>query len=99
MLRIEIIESPPELTMSLTGRLDTITAPQLEKTLKASLDGVTELTIDMQALEYVSSAGLRVLYYARKRMSGQGKLKVTHVGETIMEIFEITGFSEILTIE
>ena len=87
------------MTVSLTGRLDTTTAPELEKELKASLDGVTTLVIDMTALDYISSAGLRVLLSAQKTMNKQGEMKVVHVGETIMEIFEVTGFSDILTIE
>ena len=88
-----------ELTVVLIGRLDTTTAPELEKELKASLDGVSALTIDMAALEYISSAGLRVLLSAQKTMNKQGEMKVVHVGETIMEIFEVTGFSDILSIE
>ena len=83
----------------LEGRLDTTTAPELEKELKASLDGVTTLVIDMTALDYISSAGLRVLLSAQKTMNKQGEMKVVHVGETIMEIFEVTGFSDILIIE
>ena len=74
-------------------------ADELEKELKEDLDGVTALTIDMGALEYISSAGLRVLLSAQKIMGKQGEMKVTHVSETIMEIFEVTGFSDILTIE
>ena len=88
-----------ELTVVLTGRLDTTTAPELEKELKASLDGITELTFDLAALEYISSAGLRVLLSAQKTMNRQGTMKLTHVNETIMEIFEVTGFSDILTVE
>ena len=88
-----------ELTVALTGRLDTVTAPELEKELKASLDGVSALTIDMAALEYISSAGLRVLLSAQKIMNKQGEMKVVHGNETIMEIFEVTGFSDILSIE
>lgn len=99
MLNITKNIHEPELTVSLTGRLDTTTAPELEKELKASLDGVTTLVIDMAALEYISSAGLRVLLSAQKTMNKQGEMKVVHVGETIMEIFEVTGFSDILTIE
>jgi anti-sigma B factor antagonist len=99
MLNITKNTNETELTVSLTGRLDTTTAPELEKELKASLDGVSALTIDMAALEYISSAGLRVLLSAQKIMNKQGEMKVVHVGETIMEIFEVTGFSEILTIE
>jgi len=88
-----------ELTVVLTGRLDTTTAPELEKELRDSLDGVSALTIDMAALEYISSAGLRVLLSAQKVMNRQGEMKVLHVNETILDIFEVTGFSDILTIE
>jgi anti-sigma B factor antagonist len=98
MLYIEKNVTETELTVTLTGRLDTTTAPELEKELKASLDGVTTLTLDMEKLEYISSAGLRVLLSAQKIMNKQGEMKVIHVGETIMEIFEVTGFSDILTI-
>ena len=99
MLNIEKTTKGTELTVALNGRLDTTTAPELEATLKASLDGVTALNIDMKALEYISSAGLRVLLSAQKIMDKQGEMKVNHVNETIMEIFEVTGFSDILTIE
>ena len=99
MLNIEKNNNETGLTVVLTGRLDTTTAPELEKELKASLDRVSALTIDMAALEYISSAGLRVLLSAQKTMNKQGEMKVVHVGETIMEIFEVTGFSDILTIE
>ena len=84
---------------SLGGRLDTTTAPDLEKELKESLGGVSELTLDFAELEYISSAGLRVLLSAQKTMNKQGGMKVTNVNETIAEIFEVTGFSDILTIE
>lgn len=86
------------LTIALEGRLDTSTAPQLEAEIRA-LDGVTELTIDLAALEYLSSAGLRVLLAAQKIMNKQGRMVVCHVNETIMEVFEVTGFIDILTIE
>ena len=82
----------------LEGRLDTVTAPELEKELKNSFDGLNELTLDFSGLEYISSAGLRVLLAAQKVMNRQGSMKVTNVNETIMEIFEVTGFSDILTI-
>ena len=85
--------------IALEGRLDTTTAPDLEKELKSSLEGVTSLTLDLEKLEYISSAGLRVLLAAQKTMNQQGKMKVVHVCETIMEVFEVTGFSDILTIE
>ena len=99
MLTIEKTLNAPALTVALIGRLDTTTAPDLEKELKASLDGITELTFDLAALEYISSAGLRVLLSAQKTMNRQGTMKLTHVNETIMEIFEVTGFSDILTVE
>ena len=86
------------LTLALDGRLDTTTAPELDKILKTSLDGVTDLTLDLERLEYLSSAGLRVLLSGQKAMNKQGTMTVRHVNETIMEIFEITGFSDILTI-
>ena len=81
------------------GRLDTTTAPDLEKVLEDSLEGVKELIFDMAALDYLSSAGLRILLGAQKKMNLQGSMKVTGVNETIMEIFEVTGFADILTIE
>ena len=98
MLNIEKNTNASQLIVALTGRLDTTTAPELEKELKASLDGVTALTFDMAALEYISSAGLRVLLSAQKIMNKQGEMKVVHANETILEIFEVTGFSDILTI-
>ncbi len=88
-----------KLTLTVTGRLDTSTAPELEETLKESYGGVTELVFDFEKLEYISSAGLRLLLSAQKTMNKQGSMKVINVGEEIMEIFEITGFSDILTIE
>ena len=85
-------------TLTLEGRLDTNRAPQLEAELKTSLSGITELELDFSGLEYISSAGLRVLLAAQKTMSRQGKMTIRNVNETIMEVFEITGFVEILTI-
>ena len=87
------------LTIALEGRLDTTTAPELEKELNNDLSGVTELTMDFAKLEYISSAGLRVLLSAQKTMTRQGGMKITHVNEMVMEVFEVTGFSDILTIE
>ena len=87
------------LTIALEGRLDTMTAPELEAALKDTLNGVEELTFDFEKLDYISSAGLRVLLSAQKTMNRQGSMKVVHVNEIIMEIFEVTGFSDILTIE
>ena len=88
-----------KLTIALEGRLDTTTAPELEAELNASLDGVTDLTLDLEQLLYLSSAGLRVILSAQKRMNKQGQMVVRHVNETIMEVFEVTGFVDILTIE
>ena len=87
------------LRVTLEGRLDTTTAPQLEAELKASLDGITELDLDFEKLEYLSSAGLRVLLAAQKTMNKQGSMVIHHVNETIREVFEVTGFIDILTIE
>ena len=87
------------LEIALEGRLDTTTAPELEKELKGSLEGATELTLDFTKLEYISSAGLRVLLAAHKEMSKKGGMKVTHVNEIVSEVFEVTGFADILTIE
>ena len=99
MLNIDKKSNASELTLALTGRVDTTTAPELESVVKQSLGGVTELIFDLAALEYISSAGLRVLLSAQKIMNKQGEMKLTHVSEDIMEIFEVTGFAEILTIE
>ena len=87
------------LEVALVGRLDTSTAPELEAELKHSINGVTALTMDFAGLEYISSAGLRVLLAAQKVMNKQGKMVVRHVNETIMDVFEVTGFIDILTIE
>lgn len=84
--------------MALEGRLDTITAPSLEAEVKETLPGLSALTMDFEKLEYISSAGLRVLLMAQKAMAAQGEMKVVHVSATIREIFDVTGFSEILTI-
>ena len=88
-----------KLTVALEGRLETTTAPDFEEVIKTKLDGVTELVIDLSQIEYVSSAGLRVILSAQKKMNIQGSMKVTGVNEIIGEIFDVTGFSEILTIE
>ena len=88
-----------KLTIALEGRLDTTTAPELEAELNSSLDGVTELVLDMAELLYLSSAGLRVVLAAQKRMNRQGHMTVAHVCDAIMEVFEITGFVDILDIK
>lgn len=87
------------LTFTLEGRLDTTTAPELESALNDSLDGIDNLTFDFSNLVYLSSAGLRVILSAQKRMNKQGKMVICNVNETILEVFEITGFMDILTIE
>ena len=87
------------LTLIVSGRLDTQTAPELENELDSSLSGIKELIFDMTDLEYVSSAGLRVILKAQKAMNAQGSMKLTGVNDSIMEVFDITGFLDILTIE
>ena len=98
-MTIQQIKNENALTVALEGRLDTMTAPELETTLKTALEGVEELTFDFEKLDYISSAGLRVLLAAQKTMNRQGSMKVVHANEIILEIFEVTGFSDILTIE
>ena len=96
------INKKPEgdkLTVSIEGRLDTTTAPQLENELKDSYDGVKELILDVSAMEYISSAGLRTLLSAQKTMNKQGSMTVRGANPDIMEIFEVTGFVDILNIE
>ena len=87
------------LNIALTGRLDTTTAPDLDAALQESLEGITMLNFDFTNLEYISSAGLRVLLSTQKKMNQQGKMIIHHVIPSIMEVFEITGFLDILTIE
>ena len=87
------------LTVTLSGRLDTNTSPQLEAELRDSLDGITELVFDFGELGYLSSAGLRVLLACQKTMNKQGSMVVRHINDTIREVFDITGFSDILTVE
>lgn len=88
-----------ELTIAVSGRLDTMTAPNLEQELKKSLDGVTSLVFDFGQLEYISSAGLRVVLSAQKTMNRQGSMKIIHASEEVRDVFDITGFSDIMTIE
>ena len=87
------------LEIALEGRLDTMTAPELEAELNQSLGSVDSLTLDFSKLEYISSAGLRVLLSAHKVMSAKGGMKVTNVNEIVQEVFEVTGFADILNIE
>ena len=88
-----------ELYLSLSGRMDTLTAPQFEAELKNSIGGIQKLILDFQSLEYISSAGLRVILSAQKVMNKQGEMVIRNVNEMIAETFEITGFSDFLTIE
>ena len=88
-----------ELKIAVEGRLDTMTAPELEAELNQNLETAESLTLDFSKLEYISSAGLRVLLSAHKIMSSKGGMKVTHVNEIVSEVFEVTGFADILTIE
>ncbi len=99
MLNINKKIDGDKAVVELEGRLDTVTSPELENELKDVLPELTGLTLDFTGLEYVSSAGLRVLLSAQKAMSRQGEMKLVGVSEAIMEIFEVTGFSDILTIE
>lgn len=98
-MTIDKILEGTKMTITLSGRLDTTTAPKLETELKQSISGVEELVLDFAQLEYLSSAGLRVLLAAQKVMNRQGSMVVRNVNETIMEIFEITGFVDVLTVQ
>ena len=99
MLNIKKTIENDETVFMLKGRLDTTTAPELDSELQNSLNGVKTLTLDIKELDYVSSAGLRVLLSAQKIMNKQGAMKVINVSDAVMEIFEVTGFSDILEIE
>ncbi len=98
-MTIEIKKNKEEVIMEITGRLDTTTAPALEQTINENIEGVKSLILDLKSLEYVSSAGLRVLLSAQKKMQQVGAMKVINVCELVMEVFEMTGFADILTIE
>ncbi|MBQ3446463.1 MAG: STAS domain-containing protein [Synergistaceae bacterium] len=98
-LKISKASSGSSLTISLEGRLDTTTAPQLEAEIKGGLDGVTELVFDMAGVEFVSSAGLRVFLLAQKAMKKQGSMKIRNLIPSVLNVFDVTGFSRILTIE
>ena len=98
-MKIEKSVKDGKVCYALEGRLDTTTAPELENELKQDLDGATGLTMDFSKLDYISSAGLRVLLTAQKTMTKQGSMKIIHVNEMVMEVFEVTGFADILTIE
>jgi len=97
-MNIEKILENATLTIKVSGRIDTKTSPQLSECISSSLEGVTSLVVDMGEVAYISSAGLRVLLTAQKTMNKQGDMKVVNVNDDVMEIFEVTGFSDILTI-
>lgn len=98
---MEIIKNQngTSLEISVEGRLDTMTAPAFESEISSAINGITSLVLDFAKLEYVSSAGLRVILSAQKTMNKQGEMKIKNVNSEIMDVFEITGFSDILTIE
>lgn len=98
-MTINKLKNGAKLTIAVEGRLDTTTSPALETEIKSSLEGVTELIFDFEKLEYISSSGLRVLLAAQKTMSKQGRMKVIRPNEIVLEIFDVTGFSDILDIE
>ena len=98
-MNIQKALSGAALTVALEGRLDTTTAPKLEEELRGSVDGITRLVFDVEKLEYISSAGLRVLLAMQKLMNRQGAMLLRNVNEAVMEVFEVTGFSGILRIE
>ena len=97
-MMIEIKRSPEAITFEIVGRLDTSTAPSLEKTINEHISETNKIVLDLKGLEYISSAGLRVLLGAQKKMQEVGGMVLKNVSENVMEIFEITGFADILTI-
>ena len=98
-MNIGINKNTEETRIEITGRLDTITAPELEKTIASDVAETNNLVFDVKGLEYISSAGLRVLLAAQKKMNKQGTMKIKNVCPEVMEVFELTGFTDILTIE
>ena len=98
-MTINVKRNENEAIIEIVGRLDTMTAPSLDKTINEELDGITSLTLDMNNLEYISSAGLRVLLSVQKKMQKIGSMKLVGVCEAVMEVFDMTGFTDILVIE
>lgn len=98
-MNMEMKRNAEETTIEIAGRLDTTTAPVLDKAINEDMDGTKDLILDLKGLEYISSAGLRVLLSAQKKMQKIGSMKVVNVCETVMEVFEMTGFADILVIE
>lgn len=97
-MKVTLDKNGSTLKVSVSGRLDTTTAPELEKALGSQLEGIESLTLDFGDLAYISSAGLRVLLALQKKMNRQGQMVVTHVNDNIMEVFDVTGFVDMLTI-
>ena len=97
-MKVTLDKNGSTLKVSVSGRLDTTTAPELEKALGSQLEGIESLTLDFGDLAYISSAGLRVLLALQKKMNRQGQMAVTHVNDNIMEVFDVTGFVDMLTI-
>ena len=98
-MTIEIKRTAEGIILEIVGRLDTTTAPALDKTINENMGGIKTLVLDFKGLEYISSAGLRVLLSAQKKMQQIGEMKVINVCESVMEVFEMTGFADILVIE
>lgn len=98
-MTIQKTKNASALTLAIEGRLETTTAPELETVVKNELDGVTELIFDFSALDYISSAGLRVILTAQKIMNKQGSMKITGANEIVREVFDLTGFTDIITVE
>lgn len=98
-MKIDQLKEGTTLTMKVSGRLDTMTAPQLENEITGHLDGITEFIMDFSDLEYISSAGLRVLLVTTKMMKGKGRFVIRNINETVKEIFEVTEFMDILNVE
>ena len=98
-MNVTMNRNDTQLTVNIQGRLDTLTAPELEEKLEDALDGVEELIIDLDGLEYISSAGLRVILSVVKQMDEQGEMKLRNVCSDVMEVFEVTGFTDLLNIE
>ncbi len=98
-MTIDKVRDDGRLTVSISGRMDTMTAPEVDKAIKGELDSVSELVFDFSGLDYISSSGLRVLLAAQKVMNKKGRMAIKNVCQTVMDVFEVTGFSSILTIE
>ncbi|MCR5592388.1 MAG: STAS domain-containing protein [Saccharofermentans sp.] len=98
-MKIDKIQNGKELTLAIEGRLDTETSPELDKIVTESIGGIETLILDFANLEYISSAGLRVLLKSHKAMIDKGQMKITNVSDIVLSIFDVTGFTDILTIE